>query len=163
MTQEALAALVGTSRQQIMLLENGKYMLHDDWLVRLTDVLHCTAADIYDEQYGKKDSVVYVPLLAREGSPFPFLRSFIRTLTENPVKLARVLYHDNGIALIDTAATSVTASGLYALRGEDGAPELAQITCDPIRKNLRIHGFDYTPEELQEKIIGRVIWRGERV
>ena len=48
LTLENLAELVGTSHQQISLLEKGQRRLTWDWILRIADALQCHSSDITD-------------------------------------------------------------------------------------------------------------------
>lgn len=62
---EALAAKVGTTNQQISLLESGKRRLTVDWLYRLSKALKCHPWEVVDDDAPKPLQPKDIQLLSR--------------------------------------------------------------------------------------------------
>lgn len=162
LSQKALAEMAGKSQESIHRWETGSRPLNDRIVNELSGPLQCEPEDFFRGGVtdGKDDPLAY--LKAADGTSLGFPKSVLEGLTKSPAGKLVLLHEDSSLAVIDTESQELLeGSHWYALRDEDSAAVLREVSYDRLSKQVQIGQFTHEPESLS--VIGMAIWIGKRV
>ena len=169
-----LAKMLNVSRQAVYLMEKKQGTISPDLEEKLTNIFNCTVDELYSEPILEQNKYIVIEYIndlnvSKNNESFCFDIKFLDTFLKrmNYSELFITTYNNN-LVIVDRSDKLIKHRSIYVIKIADVFYFLQIFNDNPLDNNIRLVSVkddenintNTTVEEIQDKIIGKIIYTG---